>query len=198
METVVGFVLVGIILVCGSALVLGFISRPRAVETPRGPAEIGGAGSQMTTETATGRSSSGNHWSPYVSSRPRPTPLLDPAAQYKVRHTDWTKGTDRWDPFSEEQSRTHRIRSARRNPQPRRTRSGDYYDLLGVNWDASAEEIERAYRQRAARVHPDRYFSDPQLRLRAEKKLKQLNAAMSVLRDPANRAKYDAKQGYRL
>jgi molecular chaperone DnaJ len=64
--------------------------------------------------------------------------------------------------------------------------------LLGLDRHASDADLEQAYRRRAAAVHPDRFFADPERREQAEVSLKQLNAAMQVLRDPVRRAKYDA------
>jgi curved DNA-binding protein len=67
----------------------------------------------------------------------------------------------------------------------------DHYSMLGVRVDATNDEIEAAYRRYAAQIHPDRFFGDPKRRAQAEEKLKQLNAIMETLRDPARRAAYD-------
>lgn len=64
--------------------------------------------------------------------------------------------------------------------------------LLGVPPDASTFEIERAYRRHAAVIHPDRFFDQPSVRMEAEAKLRQLNEAATILRDPERRMKYDA------
>ena len=67
----------------------------------------------------------------------------------------------------------------------------DHYRLLGLTPDASGEEIERVYRRSVAQIHPDKFSSKPELHALAEQKMKQLNVAMQVLRDPARRAEYD-------
>lgn len=67
----------------------------------------------------------------------------------------------------------------------------DYYDLLKVQRSASAAEITRAYKAAVARYHPDRHQQNDLQEL-AEERLKQLNAAYSVLSDPQRRAMYDA------
>lgn len=63
----------------------------------------------------------------------------------------------------------------------------DLYAALSVAQDATAEEIHKAFRDKARQVHPDRNKSPD-----AEAKFAYLSKAYSVLRDPENRAKYDA------
>lgn len=127
---------------------------------------------------------------PHASPSPR-RPVAD-GATYRVDH----ESPDRWwNPYAPDQSRSSRARDARQRAKARPgTRSTpDYYVLLGVPADASSLEIERAYRRHAAIVHPDRFFDQPSLRLQAEAKLRQLNEAATVLRDPERRQKYDAQ-----
>lgn len=69
------------------------------------------------------------------------------------------------------------------------------YDILDVSRSASADVIRRAYLQKSKQVHPDRF---DQFRQRdewnlANERLKELNAAYAILRDPVSRAKYDAE-----
>jgi DnaJ-domain-containing protein 1 len=112
----------------------------------------------------------------------------------------------RWDPYDAQQSRRERLRAAR----AARARSESdvaydrwsarldkppalsYYQRLGVRHDASLAQIEHAFRRYVASVHPDKFFDDPKARTEAEGKLRQLNAIMATLRDPAKRAAYDA------
>ena len=68
----------------------------------------------------------------------------------------------------------------------------NYYAVLGVPRDATAEHLERAYRRYVTVIHPDKCFGDPERHAVAQEKLKAINAAMQVLRDPAQRARYDA------
>ena len=112
----------------------------------------------------------------------------------------------RWDPYDAQQSRRARLRaarSARAHPESdvtydrwaaRREKAPTltYYQLLGVRHDASLAQIEHAFRRYVASVHPDKFFDDPTARTEAEGKLRQLNAIMATLRDPAKRAAYDA------
>ena len=68
----------------------------------------------------------------------------------------------------------------------------NYYTLLGIDYRASGEEIERAFRRLVVQMHPDKFFADPERHAEAIEQLKDLNAIMRVLRDPIQRAEYDA------
>ena len=63
-----------------------------------------------------------------------------------------------------------------------------YYDILQVREDADIEVIKGAYRFLAQKYHPDK-SPDKEA---AEKILKVINKAYSVLSDPVKRAEYDA------
>lgn len=64
----------------------------------------------------------------------------------------------------------------------------DYYEILGVARDATAEQIRSSYRKLARKHHPDVNKDDP----KAEERLKEVNEAYEVLKDPEKRRKYDA------
>jgi DnaJ-domain-containing protein 1 len=95
-----------------------------------------------------------------------------------------------WDPFVVEQSSAQRARAARK--RERSTVGPSHYDLLHLERSATDHQIERAYRREVAANHPDRFFDNPERRKEAERALKELNAAMRILRDPVRRAQYDA------
>ena len=63
----------------------------------------------------------------------------------------------------------------------------DYYSILGVRREASLEEIKQAYHRLALRFHPDVHPDDAD----AEACLRSLNHAYAILKDPAQRARYD-------
>ena len=65
--------------------------------------------------------------------------------------------------------------------------SSNLYDSLWVKKTASAEEIKKAYRKQAMKYHPDRNKWDKT----AEKKIKEINEAYSVLSDSSKRKQYD-------
>jgi DnaJ-domain-containing protein 1 len=97
----------------------------------------------------------------------------------------------RWDPYRPEDAFAHRIRMARERAAEFRQRQ-DYYTILGVQPGASDAEIESAFRSRVIAVHPDRFVGDPSAQKQAEVAMRQLTKAVSVLRDPLARARYDA------
>lgn len=63
----------------------------------------------------------------------------------------------------------------------------DYYQILGVDRKASDAEVKAAYRKLARKLHPDANKNDP----KAEEKIKELNEAYEVLKDPEKRKRYD-------
>ena len=69
--------------------------------------------------------------------------------------------------------------------------SQTYYDILDVPANAPAEHIKESYRVVASIWHPDRFAQGSKQHQLATRKLRELNAAYEVLRDPARRAAYD-------
>jgi len=67
-----------------------------------------------------------------------------------------------------------------------------HYDVLGVDDTAEVAQIKRAYYDRARLYHPDAHIdSPPSIRAEAERAMQALNAAWTVLRQPATRRRYD-------
>jgi len=64
----------------------------------------------------------------------------------------------------------------------------DYYEVLGVSRTADDEELKRAYRKLALKYHPDK---NPESRLEAEERFKEISEAYQILCDPQRRAQYD-------
>ena len=62
----------------------------------------------------------------------------------------------------------------------------DYYAVLGIDKDASQVEIDRHYKRMASKHHPDRGGS--------EERMKSLNEAYGVLKDPSSRRAYDVER----
>src|SRR5215467_4781746 len=52
-----------------------------------------------------------------------------------------------------------------------------YFSILGVDSTATPAQLKQAYRDLVKIWHPDRFTHDPQLRLKAEAKLKEINEA---------------------
>lgn len=70
-----------------------------------------------------------------------------------------------------------------------------HYEVLGVAHDAPAADIRQAYVRLARQHHPD-YFAaaDPPVRLGAERRMRTINEAWSVLSDEGRRRAYDRTQ----
>lgn len=62
----------------------------------------------------------------------------------------------------------------------------DYYEILGISRTASEDDIRRAYRKLARQYHPD-----VSKEADAEARMRDINEANEVLRDPDKRAAYD-------
>jgi hypothetical protein len=74
----------------------------------------------------------------------------------------------------------------------------DHYELLGVDPGASHDEIRRAYHGLARRHHPDAHSGAPAAAIdAARRRMAGINAAWTVLGDPARRQAYDARFGHR-
>lgn len=70
----------------------------------------------------------------------------------------------------------------------------NYYEVLDVSRTATQKDIRRAYLELAQIYHPDRLRNmRPNVRKRAEDKMKMINKSYTVLRNPVERASYDSK-----
>lgn len=67
-----------------------------------------------------------------------------------------------------------------------------YYQVLEVEPSASAEKIKEQYLFLVQAWHPDK-FSKAEQKAMAEEKVKEINVAYDVLKDPGKRAEYDQK-----
>ena len=70
------------------------------------------------------------------------------------------------------------------------TEERDPYSVLGIASSASPDEVTTAYRTLARRHHPD-----VSIERDAEQRMAEINAAWSLLRDPAKRAAWDRGHG---
>ena len=66
------------------------------------------------------------------------------------------------------------------------------YEILRVPKGASAEQLKHAYRCLVKLYHPDLFASGSRAQVEAEKRIRIINAAYSILSKAVSREKYDA------
>lgn len=72
-----------------------------------------------------------------------------------------------------------------------RSKTKDYYKVLGVSRDADERQIKSAYRKMTKQHHPDKAAKQGLSKADAEKKMASINEAYEVLSDPELRARFD-------
>jgi DnaJ family protein C protein 3 len=73
----------------------------------------------------------------------------------------------------------------------KRSKTKDYYKVLGVERDADERDIKRSYRRLSKQFHPDKAMSQGISKEEAEKKMASINEAYEVLSDPELKARFD-------
>ncbi|KAJ3499765.1 hypothetical protein NLG97_g55 [Lecanicillium saksenae] len=73
----------------------------------------------------------------------------------------------------------------------KRSKTKDYYKVLGVANDADDRQIKSAYRKATKQFHPDKAHQQGIPKEEAEKKMAAINEAYEVLGDPELRARFD-------
>lgn len=73
----------------------------------------------------------------------------------------------------------------------KRSKTKDYYKVLGVANDADEKQIKSAYRKASKKYHPDKAAKQGITKEEAEKKMASINEAYEVLSDPELRARFD-------
>ncbi|OTA99501.1 hypothetical protein M426DRAFT_325095 [Hypoxylon sp. CI-4A] len=73
----------------------------------------------------------------------------------------------------------------------KRSKTKDYYKVLGVAHDADERQIKTAYRKLTKVHHPDKAAKQGLSKEEAEKKMASINEAYEVLSDPELRARFD-------
>lgn len=75
--------------------------------------------------------------------------------------------------------------------QLKRSKTKDYYKVLGVSKDADEATIKKAYRKATKEFHPDKAMAKGVPKDDAEKKMASINEAYEVLSDPELKARFD-------
>jgi len=73
----------------------------------------------------------------------------------------------------------------------KRSKTKDYYKILGVPRDADERTIRKAYRTATKIYHPDKAAARGEPKEEAEKKMAAINEAYEVLNDPELKARFD-------
>ena len=73
----------------------------------------------------------------------------------------------------------------------KRSKTKDYYKVIGVASDADGKQIKSAYRKASKQFHPDKAAKQGISKEAAEKKMASINEAYEVLSDPELRARFD-------
>ncbi|KAM0285514.1 hypothetical protein ACHAQH_001464 [Verticillium albo-atrum] len=73
----------------------------------------------------------------------------------------------------------------------KRSKTKDYYKVLGVSNDADGRQIKSAYRKLSKLHHPDKAHKQGLTKESAEKKMAAINEAYEVLSDPELRERFD-------
>lgn len=73
----------------------------------------------------------------------------------------------------------------------KRSKSKDYYKVLGVSRDADARDIKRAFRKLTVQWHPDKAAKNGISQDEAQKKMAAINEAYEVLSDPELKERFD-------
>ncbi|KAH7393783.1 hypothetical protein DE146DRAFT_660013 [Phaeosphaeria sp. MPI-PUGE-AT-0046c] len=73
----------------------------------------------------------------------------------------------------------------------KRSKTKDYYKVLGVTRDADDRDIKRAYRKLSKLYHPDKASSQNMTPEDAQKKMASVNEAYEVLSDPELKERFD-------
>ena len=73
----------------------------------------------------------------------------------------------------------------------KRSKTKDYYKVLGVAQDADERQIKSAYRKLSKIHHPDKAAKQGLTKEAAEKKMASINEAYEVLTNPELRARFD-------
>lgn len=72
----------------------------------------------------------------------------------------------------------------------RRSKTKDYYKVLGISRESSPREIKKAYRAMTKQYHPDKYRGDLD-KEEVEKKMSSINEAYEVLGNPELKERFD-------
>lgn len=144
------------------------------------------------------RKKAGPHCSETLKLRPHSLPALLYQAKSQLDAEDWDAAMATLNTAKEHHPSSQKVADLLHKASVglKRSKSKDYYKVLGVSTDADDRAIKRAYRSMTRKYHPDKMAAREgseggMNKEQAEKKMAEINEAYEVLRDPELRARFD-------
>lgn len=124
---------------------------------------------------------------------PTSLPALMSKAQRQLDADDFEAAIGTLNNAKEEHGNTQKIQELLQKAHTllKRSKTKDYYKVLGVDRDADEREIKRAFRKLTVQHHPDKAAKNGVSVEEAQKKMASINEAYEVLSDPELKARFD-------
>lgn len=130
--------------------------------------------------------------------RPHSLPALLHQAQSQLDAEDWDAAVATLNTAKEHHSSSQTVADLLHKASVglKRSKTKDYYKVLGVSTDADDRAVKRAYRSMTKKFHPDKMSAREgseggMTKEQAEKKMAEINEAYEILSDPELRARFD-------
>lgn len=124
---------------------------------------------------------------------PHSLPALLNRAQRELAADDFEAALRTLDLAKEHHGQTSKLQDLHHKAQLalKRSKTKDYYKVLGVSRDADERMIKKAYRKLTKTLHPDKASVHGMSPEEAQKKMAAVNEAYEVLSDPELKARFD-------
>ncbi|EME40081.1 hypothetical protein DOTSEDRAFT_74817 [Dothistroma septosporum NZE10] len=124
---------------------------------------------------------------------PQSLPALLSKAQRQLDADEFEPAINTLNDAKEEHGNTQKIQELLNKAQTllKRSKTKDYYKVLGVDRDADEREIKKAFRKLTIQHHPDKAAKNGVGPEEAQKKMSAINEAYEVLSDPELKARFD-------
>lgn len=124
---------------------------------------------------------------------PTSLPALLSKAQRQLDADEFEAAVGTLNTAKEEHGNNQKVQELLQKAQTllKRSKTKDYYKVLGVSRDADEREIKRAFRKLTVQHHPDKAAKNGVTQEEAQKKMSAINEAYEVLSDPELKARFD-------
>ena len=128
-----------------------------------------------------------------LTQNPNSLPALLNKAQRLVDAEEYDQALSVLNTAKDAHGMTQKLQDMIQNAQVllKRSRTKDYYKVLGVSRDANERDIKRAMRKLTVQHHPDKAHLNNVSQEEAQKKMSAMNEAYEVLSDPELKARFD-------